>query len=137
MKFINNGGHYVVNFINIDEQEIDVFKQVGPIVTDVNELLKRVKRLNQQIDISHSKRKFIYMYIYCYDFVDEDQLAKITNIFCAEIDKPSNPQRQMMDDEIFYGQNNGKTTKIDSTDSLYQHISGTIEESMTNVITIQ
>ena len=41
----------------MDEKEIDVFKQVGPIVNDVNELLKRVKRLDQQIDISDSKGK--------------------------------------------------------------------------------
>jgi hypothetical protein len=38
----------------MDEKEIDVFRQVGPIVNDVNELLKRVKRLNQ-IDTSESK----------------------------------------------------------------------------------
>ena len=38
----------------MDEKEIDVFKQVGPIVNDVNELLKRVKRLDQQIDASES-----------------------------------------------------------------------------------
>ncbi|CAF4682521.1 unnamed protein product, partial [Rotaria magnacalcarata] len=36
----------------MDEKEVDVFKQVGPIVSDVNELLKRVKRLNQQMDSS-------------------------------------------------------------------------------------
>lgn len=38
----------------MDEREIDVFKQVGPIVNDVNELLKRVKRLDQQVDTSDS-----------------------------------------------------------------------------------
>ena len=39
----------------MDEKEVDVFKQVGPIVNDVNELLSRVKRLNQQVDTSQSK----------------------------------------------------------------------------------
>jgi flagellar hook-associated protein FlgK len=39
----------------MNEQEVDVFKQVGPIVKDVNELLKRVKRLNQQVDTSQGK----------------------------------------------------------------------------------
>jgi hypothetical protein len=38
----------------MDEKEIDVFKQVGPIVNDVNELLKRVKRLDQQTETSDS-----------------------------------------------------------------------------------
>lgn len=38
----------------MDEKEIDVFKQVGPIVDNVNELLKRVKRLDQQMDTSNS-----------------------------------------------------------------------------------
>lgn len=38
----------------MDEKEIEVFKQVGPIVDDVNELLKRVKRLDQQMDTSNS-----------------------------------------------------------------------------------
>jgi flagellar hook-associated protein FlgK len=38
----------------MDEKEIDVFKQVGPIVNDVNELLKRVRRLDQQIETSES-----------------------------------------------------------------------------------
>lgn len=38
----------------MDEKEIGVFKQVGPIVNDVNELLKRVKRLDQQVETSNS-----------------------------------------------------------------------------------
>jgi hypothetical protein len=38
----------------MDEKEIDVFKQVGPIVDDVNELLERVKRLSPQFDTSDS-----------------------------------------------------------------------------------
>jgi hypothetical protein len=38
----------------MDEKEIDVFKQVGPIVDDVNELLGRVKRLSQQFDTPDS-----------------------------------------------------------------------------------
>lgn len=38
----------------MDEKDIDVFRQVGPIVNDVNELLKRVKRLDQ-VDSSGSK----------------------------------------------------------------------------------
>jgi hypothetical protein len=41
----------------MDEKEIDVFKQVGPIVNDVNELLKRVKRLDLQVDTAGSKYK--------------------------------------------------------------------------------
>jgi hypothetical protein len=51
----------------MDEKEIDVFKQVGPIVNDVNELLKRVKRLDQQIETSDSnwnKQKEIFELIY-------------------------------------------------------------------------
>jgi len=54
LKFINSGGNFIVDLINLDEKEVDVFKQVGPIVDDVNELLKRMKRLNQQINISES-----------------------------------------------------------------------------------
>ena len=38
----------------MNEKEIDVFKQVGPIVDNVNELLKRVKRLDQKMDTSNS-----------------------------------------------------------------------------------
>jgi hypothetical protein len=51
---MDRGGHCIVNLVNMDEKEIEVFKQVGPIVSDVNELLKRVKRLDQ-IDASGGK----------------------------------------------------------------------------------
>lgn len=43
----------------MDEKELDVFRQVGPIVNDVNELLKRVKRLDQQINTSDGNLKII------------------------------------------------------------------------------
>jgi len=56
-------------------------------------------------------------------------LTKITNIFCAEIDKPSNPQRQAVDEEVIQEQNNDGLKKTDETDSsLNQRISETIEE---------
>ncbi len=56
-------------------------------------------------------------------------MTKITNIFCAEIDKPSNPQRQGVDEEVIQEQNNDGTKKTDETDSsLNQRISETIEE---------
>jgi hypothetical protein len=56
-------------------------------------------------------------------------LTKITNIFCAEIDKPSNPQRQVVDEEVIQEQNNDGLKKTDETDSsLNQRISETIEE---------
>jgi len=56
-------------------------------------------------------------------------LTKITNIFCAEIDKPSNPQRQVVDEEVIQEQNNDGTKKTNETDSsLNQRISETIEE---------
>lgn len=41
-----------MSLFNMDEKELGIFKQVGPIVNDVNELLKRVKRLNQKLDTS-------------------------------------------------------------------------------------
>ncbi len=56
-------------------------------------------------------------------------MTKITNIFCAEIDKPSNPQRQVVDEEVIQEQNNDGLKKTDETDSsLNQRISETIEE---------
>jgi len=51
---MDRGGDDIVHLVNMDEKEIEVFKQVGPIVSDVNELLKRVKRLDQ-IDASGGK----------------------------------------------------------------------------------
>ncbi len=57
MKFFTHGGNSIVDLVNMDENEIGVFKQVGPIVNDVNELLKRVKRLDLQVDTSGSKYK--------------------------------------------------------------------------------
>jgi hypothetical protein len=50
----------------MDEQEIDVFKQVGPIVNDVNELLTRVKRLNQPVDTSDSNLKSFFFIPFYY-----------------------------------------------------------------------
>lgn len=55
LKFVNSSGKAIGNLVNMNEKEMDVFKQVGPIVNDVNELLNRVKRLNQQVDTSQSK----------------------------------------------------------------------------------
>ena len=52
---MDRGGNSVGDLVNMDEKEIKVFKQVGPIVNDVNELLKRVKRVNQQTDTSGSR----------------------------------------------------------------------------------
>ncbi|CAF1365146.1 unnamed protein product [Adineta ricciae] len=103
-KFVKSGGKYIVDLVNMDDKEVDVFKQVGPIVNDVNELLSRVKRLNQQVDASQN----------------QDQFSKITNIFCAEIDKPSNPQRQVLDEEIFIEQNKDQTKKKNETESIPQ-----------------
>jgi len=50
----------------MDEKEINVFKQVGPIVNDVNELLIRVKRLNQPIDTSESNLKSSFSFLFYY-----------------------------------------------------------------------
>ncbi len=56
-------------------------------------------------------------------------MTKITNIFCAEIDKPSNPQRQVVDEEVIQEQNNDGLKNTNETDSpLNQRISETIEE---------
>ena len=52
--------------------------------------------------------------------LDQDQFSKITNIFCAEIDKPSNPQRQVLDEEIFSEQIKGQTKKKNETESIPQ-----------------
>ncbi len=57
MKFVTHSGDSIRDLVKMDEKEIDVFKQVGPIVNDVNELLKRVKRLDLQVDTSGSKYK--------------------------------------------------------------------------------
>ncbi|CAF0869889.1 unnamed protein product [Rotaria sordida] len=110
--FYKSGGHHIANLFNMDEKEVDVFKQVGPIVKDVNELLKRVKRLNQQIDSSQN----------------QDQFTKITNIFCAEIDKPSNPQRQVADEENFFEQIKDVLTKTNQSESSRQQTSESILE---------
>ncbi|UJR36135.1 hypothetical protein I4U23_028869 [Adineta vaga] len=111
--FVKNGGRYIVDLVNMDEKEIGIFKQVGPIVNDVNELLKRVKRLNPQEDTSGN----------------QDQFAKITNIFCAEIDKPSNPQRQVYDEEVFTEQNKDGLKKTNETETtIHQRVSESIEE---------
>ncbi len=68
-----------------------------------------------------------YWNIYLY--LDQDQLTKITNIFCAEIDKPSNPQRQVVEEEVIQEQNNDGLKKTNETDSsLNQRISETVEE---------
>ena len=40
----------------MDEKQVGVFKQVGPIVGNVDELLKRAKRLETQSDGSQGKR---------------------------------------------------------------------------------
>ncbi|CAF5220624.1 unnamed protein product, partial [Rotaria magnacalcarata] len=98
----------------MDEKEVDVFKQVGPIVSDVNELLKRVKRLNQQMDSSQN----------------QDQFTKITNIFCAEIDKPTNAQRQMAEDGNIFEEFAGTFTKTNQNDSTRQQSSESLEDDI-------
>lgn len=52
---MQRGGDSIGNLVNMDEKEISIFKQVGPIVDNVNELLNRVKRLDQ-FDLSNGKR---------------------------------------------------------------------------------
>lgn len=54
------------------------------------------------------------------DHLDQDQFAKITNIFCAEIDKPSNPQRQVLDEDIFIEQIKDQTKKKNETEPIPQ-----------------
>ncbi|CAF1416980.1 unnamed protein product [Rotaria magnacalcarata] len=112
--FLNRGGKHIVNLFNMDEKEVDVFKQVGPIVSDVNELLKRVKRLNQQMDSSQN----------------QDQFTKITNIFCAEIDKPTNAQRQMAEDGNIFEEFAGTFTKTNQNDSTRQQSSESLEDDI-------
>ncbi|CAF3396951.1 unnamed protein product [Rotaria sp. Silwood1] len=110
--FYKRGGQHIMNLFNMDEKEIDVFKQVGPIVSDVNELLKRVKRLNQQIDPSQN----------------QDQFAKITNIFCGEVDKPSNLQRQVADEDSFFDQIKDALKETNKSESSRQQTSESIDE---------
>ncbi|CAF2387249.1 unnamed protein product [Rotaria sp. Silwood2] len=110
--FYKRGGRHIVNLFNMDEKELDVFKQVGPIISDVNELLKRVKRLNQQIDTSEN----------------QDQFSKITNIFCAEVDKPSNPQRQVADEETIFEQLKDALKRTNQSESSRQQTSESIDE---------
>ncbi|CAF4498656.1 unnamed protein product [Rotaria socialis] len=116
--FLNRGGQHIVNLFNMDEKEVDVFKQVGPIVSDVNELLKRVKRLNQQMDSSQN----------------QDQFTKITNIFCAEIDKPTNAQRQMAEDGNIFEEFAGAFTKTNQNDSTRQQSSESLEDEVLNKV---
>lgn len=60
--------------------------------------------------------------------IGKDQLTKISNIFCAEIDKPSNPQRQVFDEEIFIVRNTDQTKKPNQTEPIQPKVIETIEE---------
>ncbi len=59
-------------------------------------------------------------------YLDQDPFTKITKIFCAESDKPSNPQRQVVDEEILPSTNDSKRTN--QTDSTNQRMSEPVEE---------
>ena len=52
LQLIKRSGQYVTDLVNMDEKQVNVFKQVGPIVNNINELLKHVQRLDQQSDTS-------------------------------------------------------------------------------------
>lgn len=64
------------------------------------------------------------------DYLDQDELTKITNIFCAEIDKPNNPQRRVMDDHKVYSKTKESLRKKNRTQSENQRASTTIDEGM-------
>ena len=62
------------------------------------------------------------------EYLDEDQLSKISNIFCAEIDKPNNPQRQMMEEGRAYTKPKEVPNRINQTQSGNPRVSTTIDE---------
>ena len=45
----------MTDLVNMDEKQINVFKRIGPIVDDVNDLLNRVQRLEQQSSDDNSE----------------------------------------------------------------------------------
>ena len=52
---MRRSGQYITELVTMDEKQIDVFKRVGPIIDDINNLLKHVETLNQQTGVSEGK----------------------------------------------------------------------------------
>lgn len=59
--------------------------------------------------------------------LDEDQFSRITNIFCAEVDKPTNAQRQVFDNENPFEQLQDTVKRTNQSESTRQN-SETVEE---------
>lgn len=78
--------------------------------------------------VKNNEKKFENIFL---NNLDQDQLTKITNIFCAEIDKPSNPQRQVLDEEIFKVKTKEDPKNSQQTERIQPRASESIEEGKT------
>lgn len=118
-QLAKRSGQSINELLNMDEKQLNVFKQIGPIVDNVNYLLNRVQRLDDQNSDPDSEKivSFLLSIVSFSRHSFEDPLAKITNIFCGEVEKNSNPQRQVMNDDDETTSRSTKTSPKTTTTS--------------------